>query len=125
VGKQKKSCDSRLFPSFGTKMTLSTSTGTFVPSQEDFDSHPLKYPKRLLLPNDVPLAEPVPRRIRPIPIQPPPGFESTNPNAKTNTAASPTKSSGYIQFAKMRAIAGCLDGDWSSKYTFHVILLTL
>ena len=134
----------------GTPKINASKTGGYVPSDRDFDGHNLKYPQRLLLPASAPgfrsassgsMASSVsgstkfhgladskaPRRVRPIPIAPPPGFETLDQVAPNGSSAPPEPKlqnhgakPGYGQFVKMRAIAGCLDGDWSIKYVLRV-----
>lgn len=77
--------------------------------QQQQQQQPFFYPQRLLFPTQQQQhqqASESKRRVRPIALEPPPGLEKSQPSS--------TQSSSYSQYVKMRAIAGCLDGDWSS-----------
>jgi hypothetical protein len=99
-------------------------------SAADFDPNLPPYPLRFLTrpsstsvinSSSVPL-----RRVRPIPIPPPPGFEpmadthmdlngSYQSTARYDASSAGHSSNAYAHFAKWQAIVGALVSDWATK----------
>jgi hypothetical protein len=54
------------------------------------------------------------RRVRPIALEPPPGFEDLQKVKSNEGDEQQQDSKGYTSFVTSRVVAGLLDGDWSS-----------
>jgi hypothetical protein len=113
----------------------------FTPTVTDFEEQSyqmLKHPKEFQYPNR--LDRPLPsmstgaefvRRVRPVAVPPPPGFLKAPfaahggdamalvgpeyPASTNATASADGFNVKYVNYVKMRALAGALAGDWSSK----------